>query len=377
MRGLPEADAAIRRGRALPPAGGRSRTPLVRSRPSSVAPSSASGLPRRPADAAIRRDRSTMRDAVTDAAGAARPTRAETGPIRPPLVIGCGALARELVELTRRAGLPAVELTCLPASLHNRPERIPGAVAARIRRARADGYDRIFVAYADCGTGGLLDRMLDAEGVARLEGAHCYEVYAGRAAFAQMHENEPGTFYLTDFLARNFERLVIRGLGLDRHPELLPVYFGNYRRLVYLAQTNDAALTAFAESGARQLGLAFERRHVGLGELAPAIARFATFAVASAGATAQTDRASDEMFRQTAMPDAGDAAPVSSQVHGRDARHVDGVYSMHARGELHVPNVRMQARRVRTLHSAQAGPRRRLRAERRRQTTAASSSVAA
>ena len=148
-----------------------------------------------------------------------------------------------------------MDLTCLPASLHNRPERIPGAVAARIRRARADGYDRIFVAYADCGTGGLLDRVLEGEGVARLEGAHCYEVYAGRAAFAALADEEPGTFYLTDFLVRNFDRLVVRGLGLDRHPELLPMYFGNYRRLVYLAQADDAALTSRAEAAAATLGL--------------------------------------------------------------------------------------------------------------------------
>jgi hypothetical protein len=199
--------------------------------------------------------------------------------MRNPLVIGCGALARELVELTRRAGLPAMDLTCLPASLHNRPERIPGAVAARIRRARRDGYEQIFVAYADCGTGGLLDRMLATEpaaaGVARLEGAHCYEVYAGRAAFASLSNEEPGTFYLTDYLARNFDRLVVRGLGLDRHPELLPVYFGNYRRLVYLAQSDDADLTATAEAAADRLGLTFERRLVGLGELAPSIATFA------------------------------------------------------------------------------------------------------
>jgi hypothetical protein len=202
--------------------------------------------------------------------------RMATGPNRPPLVIGCGALARELVELTRRAGLPAMDLTCLPASLHNRPERIPGAVQARIRRARAEGYDRIFVAYADCGTGGLLDRVLDAEGIARLEGAHCYEVYAGRAAFAELSEEEPGTFYLTDYLARNFERLVVRGLGLDRHPELLPIYFGNYTRLVYLAQSDDPELTAGAEAAARRIGLAFKRRLVGLGELGPAIAGFST-----------------------------------------------------------------------------------------------------
>ncbi|HTK45551.1 MAG TPA: DUF1638 domain-containing protein [Patescibacteria group bacterium] len=194
---------------------------------------------------------------------------------RAPLVIGCGALATELVELTRRAGLPAMDLACLPASLHNRPEQIPARVAARISRARRDGYDRIFVAYADCGTGGLLDRVLEDEGVARLEGAHCYEVYAGRAAFAALHEEEPGTFYLTDYLVRNFERLVVRGLGLDRHPELLPVYFGNYHRLVYLAQVDDPELTARAATAAARLGLAFERRLVGLGELASSLATFA------------------------------------------------------------------------------------------------------
>jgi len=195
---------------------------------------------------------------------------------RAPLVIGCGALAVELVDLTRRAGLPEVDLTCLPASLHNRPEEIPGAVRARIRKARAEGYDRLFVAYADCGTGGLLDIVLEAEGVARLEGAHCYEVYAGRAAFAELHDDEPGTFYLTDFLVRNFDRLVIRGLGLDRHPDLLPVYFGNYRRLVYLAQSEDAALTERAERAAGELGgLAFERRFSGLRGLEQAIERLA------------------------------------------------------------------------------------------------------
>ncbi len=200
------------------------------------------------------------------------------GGMKAPLVIGCGALAAELVELTRRAGLPAMDLTCLPASLHNRPERIPGAVAARIRRARAEGYERIFVAYADCGTGGLLDRVLEAEGVARLEGAHCYEVYAGRAAFAALSDAEPGTFYLTDFLVRNFDRLVVRGLGLDRHPELLSMYVGNYRRVVYLAQTDDAELTTQAEAAATRLGLAFERRQTGLGEMASSISAFATAA---------------------------------------------------------------------------------------------------
>jgi hypothetical protein len=200
-----------------------------------------------------------------------------------PLVIGCGALARELVALTRRAGLPAMDLTCLPATLHNRPERIPAAVAGKIRAARARGVERIFVAYADCGTGGLLDVVLEAEGVERIAGAHCYEIYAGREAFAQLQDDEPGTFYLTDFLARNAERLVWRGLGLDRHPQLLPLYFGNYTRVVYLAQTDDPALTAVGRRLARKLGLRFERRFTGLGELGPAIASFAgTAAVAAA-----------------------------------------------------------------------------------------------
>src|SRR6185503_2518799 len=243
--------------------------------------------------AATRRSRSRPPSRWLGSAGRASPSARTTmrnevatpTPVRPPLVIGCGALARELVELTRHAGLPAMDLTCLPASLHNRPERIPAAVAARIRRARAQGYEQIFVAYADCGTGGLLDQVLDAEGIARLEGAHCYEVYAGRAAFASLHDAEPGTFYLTDYLVRNFERLVVRGLGLDRHPELLPVYFGNYRRLVYLAQSDDAELTAGAESAAVSLGLTFERRLVGLGELATSIAAFGARPAADPGRT--------------------------------------------------------------------------------------------
>ena len=205
-------------------------------------------------------------------------------------MIGCGALARELVALTRRAGFPEVDLACLPATLHNRPERIPEAVRSRIRRARAGGRDQLFVAYADCGTGGLLDRVLEEEGVARLEGAHCYEVYAGRAAFAALADEEPGTFYLTDFLARNFERLVVRGLGLDRHPELLAQYFGNYTRVEYLAQTEDPALTAAARRGARRLGLRFDRRFTAYGELEPAIAAVAAIAAVGSPAAGRDSR---------------------------------------------------------------------------------------
>jgi hypothetical protein len=194
------------------------------------------------------------------------------------LVVGCGALARELVDLTR--GLPNVDITCLPATLHNRPGGIPAAVRDRIRSRRA-GYDRVFVAYADCGTGGLLDRVIEEEGVDRLPGAHCYEFYAGRPDFARLTDEEPATFFLTDFLARNFDRLVWRGLGLDRHPELLPDYFRNYRRLVYLSQRDDPELVTVATRAAARLGLAFEHRVTGYGELATSIVAAATTPLAA------------------------------------------------------------------------------------------------
>ena len=190
------------------------------------------------------------------------------------LVIGCGALARELVAVIDQAGLSNVDLTCLPATLHNRPGGIPGAVRAKIRAARPR-YEHIFIAYADCGTGGLLDTLLAGEGVERLPGAHCYEFYSGSAAFDAMTDEDPATFFLTDFLARNFERLVIRGLGLDRHPELLPTYFGNYRRLIYLAQADDPTLVRAARRAARRLGLAFEVRHTGYGDLASSVVQAA------------------------------------------------------------------------------------------------------
>ena len=186
------------------------------------------------------------------------------------LVIGCGALATELVAVIDQAGLSNVDLTCLPATLHNRPGGIPALVREKIRQARPR-YERIFIAYADCGTGGLLDAVLADEGVERLPGAHCYEFYATAPAFAALADEELGTFYLTDFLARNFDRLVIRGLGIDRHPELLATYFGNYKRLVYLAQTDDPTLVATARRAARRLSLTFEVRSTGYGELATSL----------------------------------------------------------------------------------------------------------
>lgn len=198
------------------------------------------------------------------------------------IVIGCGALARELLEVAGR--IPGLEIACLPPGLHNRPEGIPGAVRRRIADARADGFEQIFVAYADCGTGGLLDPVLAAEGVERLPGAHCYEVFAGSDAFAAMADAEPGTFWLTDFLARNFDRLVIRGLGIDRHPELQATYFAHYERVVYLSQTDDPELLALARRAADRLGLAFEHRPTGVAHLAAPILAFASGAGAR-GAT--------------------------------------------------------------------------------------------
>src|SRR6185437_1802965 len=172
---------------------------------------------------------------------------------------------REILSL-RGGPLGAFDVTCLPAKLHNRPMLIPAAVRAKIRAKRAE-YDEILCLYVDCGTGGELDRVLEEEGVRRIGGPHCYSFYAGEAAFDAMMEEELGTFFLTDFLARNFNTLVIEGLGLDRFPQLRDDLFGHYHKLVYLAQTEDAEASAKAEAAAARLGLAYERRFTGLGGL--------------------------------------------------------------------------------------------------------------
>jgi uncharacterized protein DUF1638 len=182
------------------------------------------------------------------------------------LVIACGALAREIATLRRINQWTALDVRCLPAELHNRPERIAPAVRAEIR-AQRDRYHTIFVAYGECGTAGQLDAVLQEEGVERIPGAHCYQFFAGSQAFEALCEAEPGTFYLTDFLLRHFDRLVIRGLGLDRHPELTPEYFRHYRRLVYLTQTRVPACVERAKQIAERMGFAFEHRFTGYGEL--------------------------------------------------------------------------------------------------------------
>ncbi|MDH3633223.1 MAG: DUF1638 domain-containing protein [Gammaproteobacteria bacterium] len=184
------------------------------------------------------------------------------------LVITCAAIAREVNEIKKLGQWSQMDLQAITADLHARPEKIPAAVADKIDRAR-DQYDHIFVAYGDCGTSGELDRVLEAKGVKRLPGAHCYDFLAGRKNYEQMQEQEPGTFYLTDFLAQHFQRLVIEILGIDRHPELLEMYFGNYTRLVYLAQTDSGELTKLARAAADQLGLRFERKFTGMGEMVP------------------------------------------------------------------------------------------------------------
>jgi hypothetical protein len=182
------------------------------------------------------------------------------------LLIACGALAREVLALIEAHGWSQLTLVCLPAIYHNTPDKIPEGVRERIRENRGR-YDRILVLYGDCGTGGLLDRVLEEEGVARIPGPHCYDFYAGPTNFAALAQAEPGTFFLTDYLARHFDRLIIEGLGLDRHPELRDDYFGNYRRLVYLAQTEEPELRRRAEAAAKRLDLEYRYRFTGYGGL--------------------------------------------------------------------------------------------------------------
>lgn len=189
------------------------------------------------------------------------------------LVIACGALAREISALKRHHGWHHLDMQCIDARLHNRPALIPERLRQKIRSNRSR-YDRIFVAYADCGTGGAIDQIIAEEGVDRLPGAHCYQFFAGPERFAELAETEPGTFYLTDFLVRNFDKLVIRPLKLDTHPELRDAYFGNYEKLAYLSQTNEADLRKNAKDAATRLGLKYEHVHCGYGGLEPSLKSF-------------------------------------------------------------------------------------------------------
>jgi len=186
------------------------------------------------------------------------------------LVLACGALAHEILALIRLNGWDHLDLTCLPAILHSTPDKIPQAVEDAVEKHR-DAYQAIFVAYADCGTGGRLESLCARLGVEMIQGPHCYSFFEGNDAFENRAEGEVDVFYLTDFLTRQFDTFVIKVLGLDRHPELLEMYFGNYTRLIYQAQTNDPALDRLAEAAAERLGLRYERRFTGYGDLATSL----------------------------------------------------------------------------------------------------------
>jgi len=178
------------------------------------------------------------------------------------LIIACGALAHDLVRVRDLNGWHHIDFQCLPAELHNKPQLIPDQVRKKIHQNR-DRYASIFIGYSDCGTGGLLDKLIEEEGVERLPGAHCYEMFAGSEKFDALHEQEIGSFYLTDFLARHFQRVIIRGLGMDRHPELKSMYFSNYRKVVYLSQLDDPVLDRYAKDAADFLELDYEKVKTG------------------------------------------------------------------------------------------------------------------
>ena len=191
------------------------------------------------------------------------------------LILACGALAREIRDVARLHELDNVTLECLPAILHNRPMEIPDLVRERLDRARGD-YDRILLGYADCGTAGELHDIATQEGIEMLPGAHCYQFFAGEQAFDEMHDDDPTAFYLTDYLVKHFDRLIMENLGIEAHPELRDMYFGNYTKMIYLAQTDDPELDEQAQACASKLGLSFERVRTTYGDLEPAVVQIAT-----------------------------------------------------------------------------------------------------
>lgn len=182
------------------------------------------------------------------------------------LLLACGALGREIVDLIERNRWTAFDLQCLPAKWHNTPDRIVPALREKIAQAKGS-YESIFVLYGDCGTGGGLDRLLEEEGIERLEGPHCYAFFSGNPEFQKTADEDVTAFFLTDYLARHFDKLIWDGLGIGRHPELLPLYFGNYTKVVFLAQTRNEDLAKKAMEAAKRLGLAYEYRFTGYGEL--------------------------------------------------------------------------------------------------------------
>ncbi len=180
------------------------------------------------------------------------------------LVICCGAIANEIVSIVRENGWENIKIECLPAKLHNEPDALPEKVRAKIRAGRQRG-DEVVVLYSDCGTGGGMERVLREEGVENIGGSHCYEIFTGAEQFAQLMRDEPGTFFVTDFLARHFEKLVFKGLGLDRFPKLRNTYLGHYRKMVYLVQQDNPETLKRARAAAASVGLELEIRPTGFG----------------------------------------------------------------------------------------------------------------
>ena len=189
------------------------------------------------------------------------------------LVLACGALARELEAAFKVNRVDNVKVEYLSAALHNRPERICEMLRTRLASVRRS-FDRVFLGYADCGTGGEIDSVCAEFDAQRLPGAHCYEFYLPPGAFNALHDEEPGTFYLTDFLATHFERLVVETLGIEKHPELLDIYFANYKRAVFISQGGSAKASAAAASAARRLGLPLKTIEAGWGQFGDSVAAF-------------------------------------------------------------------------------------------------------
>ena len=186
-------------------------------------------------------------------------------------IIACGAIAREILAVCRQQGLTHVDLNCLPAIWHAYPQKIVPGLEQAVREARQAGFTRIFFAYADCGTGGDIDRLCEREGIARIPGPHCYSFFDGNDDFAARGDDDIFSFFLTDFLARQFTAFVVEPLGLDSHPELKEMYFGHYRKLVYLSQEEDPLLQVKAREAADYLGLEYEYRFTGYGDLTTAL----------------------------------------------------------------------------------------------------------
>ncbi|KAA0701152.1 DUF1638 domain-containing protein [Neorhizobium sp. P12A] len=182
-------------------------------------------------------------------------------------VIACGAIAREILAVSRINSLDHIDLHCLPAILHCYPQKIAPELEKAIAEARAKGFEKIFIGYADCGTGGDIDKICEREGIERLSGPHCYSFFTGNEEFAARADEDFTSFFLTDFLARQFDTFVVKTLGLDRHPELKEMYFGNYRKLVYISQEEDPGLQEKARQAADYLGLEYEYRFTGYGDL--------------------------------------------------------------------------------------------------------------